>query len=92
MLDFVPKPFFRERLAQALARMTGAIQRGELATKYLAIKKTGRVQIIPVDKVLYVEGAGNYSELVLDDGRRHCNDRRVVFTQPAPRRTIPAKE
>jgi len=75
VLDFVPKPFTRERLAQALARMTGPNQRGELSTKYLAIKKTGRVQVIPVDEVLYAEGAGNYAELVLADGRRELHDK-----------------
>jgi two-component system response regulator LytT len=74
VLDFVPKPFTKERLAQALQRATDASARAG-AAKYLAVKKSGRVELIAVADVLYVQGAGNYSELVLADGRRALHDK-----------------
>lgn len=75
VLDFVPKPFTRERLAQALARVRGPVTRGGHATRNLAVKKAGRIELVPVDSVLFVQGAGNYSELVLADGRRELHDK-----------------
>jgi two-component system response regulator LytT len=75
VLDFVPKPFTQERLGQALKRATSAGARADYAAKYLAIKKHGRVELIAVDDVLYAQGAGAYSELVLTDGRRELHDK-----------------
>jgi two-component system, LytTR family, response regulator LytT len=74
VLDFVPKPFTKERLAQALQRATQAGERTGTA-KYLAVKKSGRVDLVAVADVLYVQGAGNYSELVLANGRRELHDK-----------------
>lgn len=75
VIDFVPKPFSKERLAQALARVTGRDGRGASAAKYLAVRKSGRIALVPVDRLLYVEGAGAYAELVLDDGKRELHDK-----------------
>jgi DNA-binding LytR/AlgR family response regulator len=75
VIDFVPKPFTRERLAQALARVTERAGRAAGAAKYLAVRKYGKVELVPVDRVLYVEGAGAYAELVLDDGKRELHDK-----------------
>ncbi|HEY1108242.1 MAG TPA: LytTR family DNA-binding domain-containing protein [Opitutaceae bacterium] len=75
VLDFVPKPFSRERLEQALARVTERDARAATAAKFLAVRKQGKVELVPIDRVLYVEGAGAYAELVLDDGRRELHDK-----------------
>jgi len=75
VIDFVPKPFSRERLAQALDRVTARGGRAASAARYLAVKKLGRVELIEIDRILYVEGAGAYAELVLDDGRRELHDK-----------------
>ncbi|MBA4136877.1 MAG: DNA-binding response regulator [Opitutus sp.] len=75
VLDFVPKPFTRERLAQAFDRARGALTRGGGTAKNLAVRKAGRVELIAVDDVLFVQGAGNYSELVLASGRRELHDK-----------------
>ncbi len=75
VLDFVPKPFSRERLAAALQRATERDARAVSAAKFLAIRKHGRVELVPIDRILYVEGAGAYAELVLDDGRRELHDK-----------------
>ena len=75
VIDFVPKPFSRERLAQALARVTTREGRAASAARYLGVKKSGRVELVEIDRILYVEGAGAYAELVLDDGRRELHDK-----------------
>ncbi len=75
VIDFVPKPFSQERLAQALRRVTDAGGRTAGAAKFLAVKKYGKVELVEIDRVLYVEGAGAYAELVLDDGRRELHDK-----------------
>lgn len=75
VLDFVPKPFTQERLAQALERATDRAGRSAGAAKYLAVRKHGRVELIAIDQILYVEGAGAYAELVLEDGTRELHDK-----------------
>ena len=75
VIDFVPKPFSRERLAQAIQRATERDGRAATAAKFLAVRKHGKVELVAIDRVLYVEGAGAYAELVLDDGRRELHDK-----------------
>lgn len=73
--DFVPKPFTRERLALALARVMDHSGRAAQAAKFLAVKKHGLIEIVAVADVVYVQAARNYSELVLRDGRRELHDK-----------------
>lgn len=75
VIDFVPKPFTRERLAQALDRVRQPGGRAAFAAQNLAVKKAGRVELVPIDDILYAQGAGNYSELVLANGRRELHDK-----------------
>lgn len=75
VIDFVPKPFTRERLATALERVIAPNTRAVFAARTLAVKKSGRIELVAVDDVLYVQGAGNYAELVLTDGRRELHDK-----------------
>ena len=75
VIDFVPKPFSRERLAQAIQRVTERDGRAAGAAKFLAVRKHGKVELVPIDRVLYVEGAGAYAEIVLEDGRRELHDK-----------------
>ncbi len=76
VLDFVPKPANRERLALALGRVSpppppaGAAP----APDYLALRRRGRIELVPVADLLYVEGSDKYTELFLADGRRRFHD------------------
>lgn len=74
VLDFVPKPFNRDRLEQAFNR---AITKEKPATqiKYLAVKRRQRIQLIPIDDLVYVKGAGAYTELFLADGTKELHDK-----------------
>lgn len=40
----------------------------------LAVRKRGRIELVPVSDLLFVQGADNYVELVLRDGRRELYD------------------
>lgn len=40
----------------------------------LAVKKQGRIELIPIPDILFIQGADNYVELVLRDGRRELYD------------------
>lgn len=75
VIDFIGKPCMKERLAQALQRVTDRDGRAACAARFLAVRKLGRIELVPIDRVLYVEGAGAYAELVLDDGRRELHDK-----------------
>ncbi|MFD2562313.1 LytR/AlgR family response regulator transcription factor [Aquimarina rubra] len=75
VLDFVPKPFNQERLEQAVKRITTKETSTVNTVKYLAVKKRHKVQLIPMEKVVYIKGAGTYTELFLVDGNKALHDK-----------------
>ncbi|MBL9201408.1 MAG: response regulator transcription factor [Opitutaceae bacterium] len=81
VIDFVAKPFSEQRLAEALRRVTDPEARSPHAARYLAVRKSGRIELVGVDDVLYVRGADDYSELVLRDGRRELHDKSLERLQ-----------
>jgi len=68
VLDFVSKPFNKERLEKAFSRLSGTSHEGP-PLSYLAIKDGQRIQLLNIQDVIFIKGAGNYSELHLKDGR-----------------------
>lgn len=86
VLDFVPKPVDRERLARALQRVSRPLRRDRPDEQFIAVRQFGRIDLVAVDDLLYVEGADKYAELVLADGRRSFYDKclgRLEETLPA---------
>lgn len=75
VLDFVPKPFNKDRLEQALNRTITEEKTETNTIKLLAIKKRQRIQLIPIEEVLYIKGAGTYTELFLTDGKKELHDK-----------------
>jgi len=75
VLDFVPKPFNQERLEQAFNRAIGKEKTAINPVRFLAVKKRNRIQIIPIEHVLYIKGAGSYTELYLTDGSKELHDK-----------------
>ncbi|WP_420318961.1 LytR/AlgR family response regulator transcription factor [Ekhidna sp.] len=75
VLDFVPKPFNQDRLQQAFNRVFTKEKSENDQTKLLAIKKRGRIQLIPIADLRYVKGAGSYTELFLTDGTKELHDK-----------------
>src|SRR5690606_5318988 len=75
VLDFVPKPFNRDRLEQAFNRAIVKEKTENDRTRVLAVKKRGSIQLIPVENLLFIKGAGVYAELFLKDGTKELHDK-----------------
>lgn len=75
VLDFVPKPFDEIRLGQAFKRITNAIKTTDEALKFLAVKKASNIKLINIDDLLYIKGAGIYTELYLKNGSSELHDK-----------------
>ncbi|EZH75623.1 LytTR family transcriptional regulator [Aquimarina atlantica] len=81
VLDFVPKPFSMDRLEQAFNRILSKERTETHKIKLLAVKKKGRIQLIPIEDVLFIKGAGAYTELFLTNGKKELHDKSLEKLQ-----------
>lgn len=81
VLDFVPKPFDQERLFKALTRFVSPALKPDEGIKYLAVKRSGQVRLISISEVLYIKGAGIYTELHLSNGQNELHDKSLEHLQ-----------
>lgn len=74
VLDFVPKPFNRNRLEKALLRITqsNAVDQG---IKFLTVKKRQEVRLIELKEINYIQGADIYAKLQLKDGTTELHNK-----------------
>ena len=70
VLDFVAKPFSRERLRKALQRYTGR----HTETASLAVKRRGALEWIAMAEIDHVQADGHYSNIVLRSGEQCFHD------------------
>ncbi len=72
VLDFVAKPIIPARLARALDRLAA----GRLSPRpvSLIVRTAGRAEIVECDQIIHIQGADDYAELFLTDGRRLLHD------------------
>lgn len=75
VIDFVPKPFDEQRLSMAFKRIASSVKQVENNMKFLAVKKAGNLCLIDIDNLLYIKGAGIYSELHLKNGKQELHDK-----------------
>ncbi len=75
VLDFVLKPFKKERLEKAVNRFLNKNSRAEHPLKYLPIKKHGKIELLEVEKICFIKGANIYSEIHLRTGRKELSDK-----------------
>lgn len=75
VLDFIGKPFNKARLKKALDRLDRLASIADYTTRYLAVRKTGRIDLVAIKDLLYVQGAGAYSTLHLSDGSTRLHDK-----------------
>ena len=75
VLDFIPKPFNQNRLEQAFKRVLLNEKTADGNIKLLAVKKKGGIQLLSVDDILYIKGAGIYTELYLSNGQKELHDK-----------------
>lgn len=88
VLDFVPKPFNRPRLEQAFNRAITKEKSANDSIKLLAIKKRGRIQLVPIEDVVYIKGAGAYTELYLTNGKKELHDKSLEKLEQLLSRTF----
>ena len=72
VLDFVAKPYTRERLARALERVKAP---SSPSLEALAVRRIGCVELVPLASLAYIQGAGDYTELVSREGRTDLCDK-----------------
>lgn len=75
VLDFVGKPFNKNRLEIAFNRI---VKKEEVTTEnlqFLAVKKRNGVQLLSIKDVLYIKGAGVYTEIYLANGNKELHDK-----------------
>jgi len=77
VLDFVPKPFNEARIAQALKRIMHRTEAANKTLKYLSIQKRGRHLLLEVEQLVYVKGAGIYSELHFKNGSKEIHNKNL---------------
>jgi len=75
VVDFVPKPFNRERLEQAFQRIVSNEKSSGNKIRFLAVKKRGGIALIRLENILYIKGAGVYTELFLENGEKELHDK-----------------
>lgn len=75
VLDFVSKPFNQERLDKAFQRLINADKNVSVEAKYLAIKKRSGIYLVNVKDVLFIKGAGTYTEVHLRNGDKELHDK-----------------
>lgn len=77
VLDFVPKPFSKERLEKAFSRLFHFSSETAVQLKYLAVKKQNRIHLIPIDQIKYIRASGVYSELFLRNGVKELHEKNL---------------
>jgi DNA-binding LytR/AlgR family response regulator len=75
VLDFVPKPFNKERIEIAFNRIVKKEEVGTENLQFLAVKKRGGIQLVSINDVLFIKGAGVYTELFLVNGQKELHDK-----------------
>ncbi|HKK44708.1 MAG TPA: LytTR family DNA-binding domain-containing protein [Balneolaceae bacterium] len=86
VVDFIEKPFNKERLIQTFERLENFVAKNKFASKFISIKRKGEIKLIEVDHIIYLKGAGVYSELFLGDEKKelhHLNLKKVNRLLPS---------
>ncbi len=75
VLDFVAKPFSRERLAKAFERAKPTRSAAARALQFLTFRSGRRTEVVPVSDVVLLRGADKYTEVQLAGGAVHLHDK-----------------
>ncbi|MBC9795039.1 LytR/AlgR family response regulator transcription factor [Sinomicrobium weinanense] len=75
VMDFVGKPFKKERIAKALNRYVEGIPPQERNVKRLALKGKKGLGFVAIENIKFIQAAGIYAELHLFDGTKKLYDK-----------------
>ncbi|MCB0743861.1 MAG: response regulator transcription factor [Ignavibacteriae bacterium] len=73
VLDFVPKPIFEERINKALDRFFSS-EKLNPKTKQLFVKSGGKIESIPLTKIVYFQPADHYTEIILENENKKLHN------------------
>jgi len=74
IVDFVLKPYDKERLQKALQKFMGRRIRRR-GSKEILIKEGMSRITVPVEQILYISGAGDYREIHCKNGKNYLHER-----------------
>jgi DNA-binding LytR/AlgR family response regulator len=75
VLDFVSKPFEKDRIELALSRFLDQNSKNNKQLKFLSFRKMGQIKTLPVVDVKYIQGAGNYCDVHTINGKMEVVDK-----------------
>ncbi len=75
VLDFVPKPVAESRLKKAFERFETRNGPRERQLKYLSVKRQRRLDLIPIENILYFSGANDYTEIHIKTGKTYLYEK-----------------
>ncbi|HFF3761396.1 response regulator transcription factor [Stenotrophomonas maltophilia] len=78
VLDFVPKPFSRERLGQALQRLLDSTGGRSGRARYLGIWRAQGTATVELSDVMWIGADGDYSQVRMRDGRSELHDKSLA--------------
>jgi two-component system response regulator LytT len=85
VLDFIPKPYSRERIEAAFARIKSAHALEEHALKYITVKRGYEIQVIPIEEIKFFKSANIYVELHLKNKQTaYCDKSMKTLAQLLP--------
>ena len=70
VLDFIVKPFGRDRLAEVLDRVQARSRMGDVATKYLSVRVNEENVLVKTADIHYMKSIGPYVELHFKSDRK----------------------
>ena len=77
VFDFISKPILETRFKTAIDRLQNNKASYKEQLKYLAVKTKGSIQLIPIENVVYIKAAGNYSEIYTKDSHCYLHDKNL---------------
>lgn len=86
VIDFIEKPFNKARLEQTFEKLNYFKAKHDFTSKFLSIKRRSEIRLIEIDDIVYIKGAGVYSELFLDNDEKelhHQNLERINLLLPS---------
>ena len=78
VLDFVAKPFSRERLGQALERLLNVGRYRGGGARFLGVWRAHGVAVVELAEVLWIRADGDHSEVRLQSGRSELHDKSLL--------------
>lgn len=82
VLDFIPKPYSKERIEAAFARINSSHANDGHSLKYITVKRGFEIQVIPLEDIRFFKSANIYAELHLNDKQIAICDKSMKMLAP----------